>query len=190
MITTFLLEIEEETNRKYMESLFLSYQRLMFAIAKEYLPNTEDCQDVVQDALVRLIRHLDTLKRIPETSRPAYIAYTVKNSAINHINHQKVVEKHRARISDDPTVLDRYPQWNPELHSMLLEDLDRLRRIWPRLSERDRLLLEGRYIWGYHDEELARMLCTHPNNIRAYLSRAKKRALKLMEKEADRNAGS
>ena len=40
MITTFLLEIEEETNRKYMESLFLSYQRLMFAIAKEYLPNT------------------------------------------------------------------------------------------------------------------------------------------------------
>lgn len=100
-----------------------------------------------------------------------------------------VVNKYNSSISNDPSVYEKHLEFNPELKSILFEDLDMLHRIWPMLSNKDKLLLEGRYIWGYNDSELAEQLKTNPQNIRTYLSRAKKRALKLMEKELSRDDG-
>lgn len=52
-----------------------------------------------------------------------------------------------------------------------------------QLSAEDRALLEGKYILGDSDEMLARTLHCKPSSIRMKLTRARRRALKLLEQE-------
>ena len=67
------------------------------------------------------------------------------------------------------------------------EQKDRLMQIWGSLPEEDQLLLEGKYILGYKDAELADMLGCKKNSIRMKLTRARRRAFQLMtEEEGDR----
>ena len=63
------------------------------------------------------------------------------------------------------------------------EQLDALRRVWPRLSEADQLLLSGRYILGLDDRELARLAGCKPGSVRMKLTRARRNALREMKKE-------
>ena len=67
------------------------------------------------------------------------------------------------------------------------EQKDRLMQIWGSLPEEDQLLLEGKYILGYKDTELADMLGCKKDSIRMKLTRARRRAFQLMtEEEGDK----
>ena len=67
------------------------------------------------------------------------------------------------------------------------EQKDRLMQIWGSLPEEDQLLLEGKYILGYKDTELADMLGCTKDSIRMKLTRARRRAFQLMtEEEGDK----
>ena len=71
-----------------------------------------------------------------------------------------------------------------EGHTDLIGDQETLKFLWPRLSEEDRILLEGKYVWGQSDKELAEILHCKPSSIRMKLTRARRRALNnLSEKE-------
>ena len=65
---------------------------------------------------------------------------------------------------------------------ILQEELAPLRAIWPQLSREDQLLLEGKYLLGYSSAQLAQQLGYEPANVRMKLTRARRRALKLMKK--------
>lgn len=73
----------------------------------------------------------------------------------------------------------------PSLEEAALRRLDyqALARVWPRLPEEDRLALEAKYILQLDDREIARRLGVKPASVRMRLTRARRRALKEMEKE-------
>lgn len=54
---------------------------------------------------------------------------------------------------------------------------------WPRLDENTRWLLEARYILDYSDGELARELGVKPDSVRMALTRARRKARRLMESQ-------
>lgn len=58
-----------------------------------------------------------------------------------------------------------------------------LSKIWPRLPEDDRVLLEGKYILGYSDQELAEEIGCQANSIRVKLTRARRRALAIIQEQ-------
>ena len=60
------------------------------------------------------------------------------------------------------------------------ERVDRLRIIWPKLGEEDRLLLEGKYLLEYSSAELGERLGCQSASVRMKLTRARRRALKWM----------
>ena len=63
---------------------------------------------------------------------------------------------------------------------ILSEENAQLREIWPMLSEDQRFILEGKYILGYSDKELAEQLQCNPSSIRMKLTRARRNALALL----------
>jgi len=65
---------------------------------------------------------------------------------------------------------------------MLSERLDQLAKIWPQLSWEDQFLLEGKYILGYNNQELAEKLLCKPSSIRMKLTRTRRSALSLLLK--------
>ncbi|OUN10095.1 hypothetical protein B5G42_11275 [Flavonifractor sp. An91] len=70
-------------------------------------------------------------------------------------------------------------------HLLQTERLERLAEVWDLLPEDDQLLLEGKYILGQEDTELADMLGCKASSIRMKLTRARRRAFQLMNEEAD-----
>ena len=57
---------------------------------------------------------------------------------------------------------------------------DLLKKIWPLLSEEERFLLEGKYVLGYKDNELAIKAGCKASSIRMKLTRARRHALTII----------
>ena len=64
---------------------------------------------------------------------------------------------------------------------MLVEDKERLYRIWDQLTQEEQLLLSGKYILEYSDAELAGQLGCGPASVRMKLTRVRRKARKLMD---------
>lgn len=126
MLPICILAIRDDDDRAYMTRLFVKYQRLMYRTIYDILGDKWATEDVLQTTLLRLIDHLDTLRRL---------------------------------------------------------EPDALAQVWPRLDENTRWLLEARYILDYSDGELARELGVKPDSVRMALTRARRKARRLMENQ-------
>lgn len=63
------------------------------------------------------------------------------------------------------------------------EDVEALHRAWKRLDPRSQYLLEARYILNKSFEEIAADINIQPDSVRAAISRARKKARKLILEE-------
>lgn len=61
-----------------------------------------------------------------------------------------------------------------------LNSADQLWSIWSQLPPEDRILLEGKHILGYTNEEIAMVLDCKASSVRMKLTRARRRAAKLL----------
>ena len=60
------------------------------------------------------------------------------------------------------------------------DEIDELVRRWPKLDDRSKMLLEGKYILGKSDEVLAEELSIKPASVRMALTRARQCAYRLL----------
>lgn len=156
MLPICILAIRDDDDRAYMTRLFVKYQRLMYRTIYDILGDKWATEDVLQTTLLRLIDHLDTLRRLEPEGLAGYIAAACRHTAYNAVRDSS-----------------RHP-WLP---------LDALAQVWPRLDENTRWLLEARYILDYSDGELARELGVKPDSVRMALTRARRKARRLMESQ-------
>lgn len=171
-------------DQQYMEGLYHQFKRLMFATAGKYAADPADREDLVQSALVRLVKKLPTLRAMERCAQASYIVFTVRSVAIDALRkggrqlQGTSLGEEALQVPDEAPTMDEY--------LLARERVDRLRTIWPRLGEEDRLLLEGKYLRGCSDRELAQLLGCRADSIRMKLTRARRRALKWMtEGEAE-----
>lgn len=184
MIPYCILAIEDDSDRTFMTDLFLQYQRLMY---HEILKITRDeisTEDVLQNTLVRLIDKIQKLRSFERNQLVNYIISASKNSAYYYLRQQK----HQTAFSFDDCI--DYPDVEHDRHAteeflIRAEELNCLFQIWPQLDERSRYLLEGRYILELSMEEMAQALDIQVASIRMALTRARKAALRLLEKEVN-----
>lgn len=165
-------------DQQYMEGLYHQFKRLMFATAGKYAADPDDREDLVQSALVRLVKKLPTLRTMERCAQASYIVFTVRSVAIDALRKTgrqpqgTSLEEEALQVPDEAPTMDEY--------LLARERVDRLRAIWPRLGEEDRLLLEGKYLRGCSDRELAQLLGCRADSIRMKLTRARRRALRWM----------
>lgn len=176
---TFTIEAVEESDRIFFENLYKKYNRLMFSTANRYCSKLCDCEDIVQDSVVNLCGKVKLLRDLPSYALPSYICYTVKNMAINHHRHQMVIKKHQSSL-DGKTE----SQIITPLDYVLLSDLKvGLSKVWACLPERDQELLFRKYVFGESTTELADVFHCREDNIRMRLTRARRKAAKLIKEE-------
>ena len=65
---------------------------------------------------------------------------------------------------------------DPELLAIHKEEVQAFSQIWTKLDDKNRLLLEGRFILGKSYEELAVDLGMNPSSVRMAVTRAKRLA--------------
>lgn len=173
-------------NQKVVEELYLKYKRLMFATAGKFTANIEDQEDIVQNALERLVKMFSGNAASKCCISAGYIVSMVRSAAIDFLRKQSQETQHYFNAEDDQ--LAEMAKTTETLEDLLLpsDSADRLWAIWPKLSREDQIILEGRYILNRTDQELANILKCKPSSIRMKLTRARRRAVKLLsERESN-----
>lgn len=173
---------DQPSDRELMDQMYMEFERLMFFTARQYASKTEIAEDIVQESLVRLYGKVQTMKQMKQVVLAAYIRATVRNTAINALRKMNREKDYAADAETD--AFTRADQARA-LDTMM--DLSGYRvllsKIWPQLPEEDRLLLEGKYILGYSDQELAAEIGCQANSVRVKLTRARRRALTIIQKQ-------
>lgn len=169
-----------QDERRFFEDLYQQYSRLMWHTAKSYTASQNDAEDVLQDALEKLLRRIPTLMGMPRCALGTYVVYTVRSVAINFQRHQAVVSRH-TKVMDDEAERQESDWGHPQETLERKEALDGLAAVWPLLAPADQEVLYRRYILGQSDAEMAEALGCKAASVRVKLSRARRRALERMK---------
>ncbi len=178
-MVTYTYDSERNLSDKdFMVRLYMDFEKLFFYTAYKYTSDREMAQDIVQESLVNLHEKIETIRPMSHAVLAAYVRTTVRNTAINMLKTHGYEKDHRAEENIRAT---------SEMQGVSLDDLlslagyrDLLKKIWPLLSEEERFLLEGKYVLGYKDNELAIKAGCKASSIRMKLTRARRHALTII----------
>lgn len=168
------------SDKEFIIQLYQNYNRLMFSVAKRYVSDYVVCEDVVQESLEKLIKKVEVLRPMECCVLAGYIVSTVRNTAINYLKLEGNIQKHQSSLEDWQENERISGKYSLDDLLVLIEQKSKLQMIWLLLSQEDRLLLEGKYILGYSDSELALQIGCKPDSIRMKMTRARRRAFDLM----------
>ena len=162
------------------EAFFLHFYEenkgFLFFMAQKYTGNTGECEDIVQETLVRLLKNIHTLRELDSNRTFNYIALTVRSAFLDiqrkkHPEQEICVDDLEVFLSEEKAFEQSDDPVSVHMEVMLLKD---------SLSSRDWQVLEGRYILGYSYEELSMLMGLTQENTRMIVSREKGKARKLL----------
>lgn len=149
----------QRTGRSLQEIYTAQVDRV-YRLARLYMKNHHDSEDVVQDVFVRLIREAQKGKRFesPEHEK-AWLIVTTANVCKNRLR-----EKRRTELPLED--FERLPAMDREQFYVFEAIL--------RLPENYKSVVYLFYYEGYKTDEIAGMLHERPATVRTWLSRARK----------------
>lgn len=173
MFPMIILAIEDESSRDFMLRLYVNSVTRMYLEAVKYVSDKETAEDVVSDAVVKLVEKVDLLQQLDAGKRLPYAITTVRHMAYRHLRRENRLEL---------TSFDALEALLPSADAETTDDKilkeqrkARLRELLAAIPTEDRLLLEEKYILLWSDDEIAKTLDIRPNSVRMRLTRAKRR---------------
>lgn len=184
MIPYCILVIEDDDDREFMASLYLRYNRLMYDTIIRIAKSPHDTEDILQNALIRLIDKIELLRSRNRDQLVNYIITTCKTTALDFVNRS--LPKNEVSLEEyqelfDPNPDSGYNDHMVELHLIKGEELEALRRVLPRLDARTRCLLEGYYFLDKPMTKLGEELGITADSVRMALARARRKAFELLQ---------
>ena len=138
----------------------------------------------MQDVLIKLIERVKELRAKEERQLVNYMIAVAQNKAKNYIRDTKAHREVPLEENINAPFRAEYPE-DIDMRLIAEYDMTSLARAWPRLSERSRYLLEGRYILEKSVGQLAEELNLKPGSVRMALTRARKEAYQVLQNEID-----
>jgi RNA polymerase sigma factor (sigma-70 family) len=144
----------------------------LFRFAKCMLGHTEEAEDIVQEAFIKLWNRRDKLDEYRSVEALAMI--TTKNLCLDKIKARRYpvenLENHRQ-------FLENMPAETTADHSDLIHGIHQAIKLLPGQQQ---MIVHLRDIEGYEFEEIAEIVDMNENAIRVALSRARKRIRELL----------
>ena len=181
MIPYSILAIEDENDCEFMTFLYLQYEKLMYSTIHKVTQDNWLVDDIFQSTLEKLIDKVWLLKKLNRDRLVNYLIVACRNTAYNICKDQT---RHLTEDIDncigEKSV--NYTETTIDDFIILQNQLDALRTIWEQLDDRSRYMLEAKYILEMSDMEIAKSLKIKPQSVRMALTRARKRALALINR--------
>lgn len=178
MIPFILMTIGNESDRLFMEDLYLEYHQLMYGMALRVTRNGDLAQDAVSDSLVALMKKIPLLRTLECNKLRSYLVITVRHTAITLLNRGK-----RERAADDATFADLSDGFRVDDHVLAAAGVEGIKQAIRQLPQREKDIMLMRYFREMTDEEIAGELGIRPVSVRVQLSRARRHLAALLGKE-------
>ena len=176
MIPIIILAIEDDDEREFMTWLYMEYRWLMFSKVKEIVHNDSTAEDLVHDAVIKLIDKAHILMSFDKRRLVPYIIETAKNTAKDFLrkNHIEILP-----LLDELEI----ETGEPAIEEQILRSVDivELQNAWPALKDETKELLSRKYFLQQTDEEIADAFHVKPGSVRMMLTRARREALDLLK---------
>lgn len=178
-MSVMVLSAEQMEEQPLLAQLIQRHGALLLHLARRQAGPA--AEDLAQQTLLWLAERQADWAGLEEAQLAAYLAAALRGQWAAMGRSRRKELSWRAQPPADRDLACP----GPSLEEAALRRLDyqALAKIWPRLPEEDRLALEAKYILQLDDREIARQLGVKPASVRMRLTRARRRALKEMEKE-------
>jgi len=177
MLLMYTAIIEEMPARTRFERIYDSYCKQMVFVAMGVLHNTQDAEDAVQNALMRIARNI---QNVPEDDRieRAYVLTAAKNAALNLLPGKQLRDSMQD-ISDLPI-----PSTEDLFQKVLdSQNYDLLLRAMGQLDSPYKEVLMLIYVQEQSIQEAAKILCRKEETVKKQLQRGRRQLIELCRKE-------
>ena len=172
--------------RELVAQVYNQYKNYMFSLAVKYIGDPRDCDDVIQDAVLRLLQNMTILKQLEGARLVSYINLTVRSAALDYLDKINCQKKYFEEIPYESVVeIRKLNQSADTVEEDMLKN-ERNQAIYnamQRLPERARLLLIGKYYLCLEDKDLLALKGWQKQSLRTVLNRARCMLRKELEKE-------
>lgn len=177
-----ILKPIEHSDKTYFQEFYEEYKNYMYYIARQQTSVAVDCDDLVQEAVVRLMNNIPTLRKLNRYEKAKYIALTVKSA---FLDGQKHIQKDNLLFLDDADLETIFIEQLADFGSeQKLETNWAIAKLQNELPARDWLVLEAKYILGLSQDEIGKLIGVAPDSVRMVLHRARKKAQSILSKDA------
>ncbi len=174
-----LLDTDEDKER--FDRLYRQYSRLMQYAASSILQDEFLAEDAVQMAFLKILAHMDNIEEIPHPRTKAYVMMVVENVA----KRLYVERKRRESLSFEGLQHDWPDEADVERTALSEATMKEIALEMDKLPVLDKEILLLRYIHGFTNQEIARLLKVKEAAVRKRLERARKRLAARLETADD-----
>lgn len=180
MLSLLLAASPDPDAQAFILQVYQSHERLMYAIIKKHLSDPYAQEDIMQEAVLKLIPKADLLRTLDQPALSAYVAVATRNTMYSYLRKRAAEESLLLPWTPD---LESLPQQEPTADERLIlqEETRYFLQVWKELPSEDRFLLEGKYILQQSDQDLAPALDCKPSSVRMKLTRVRRKVLKLIQ---------
>ena len=116
MLALYMSFIDDESQRRLFEEIYLNYRKQMLLVARSVLGSDTDAEDVVHDVFLKIAKkHMSRISKIENRiDLRNYLLIAAKNTALDHLrkrrhekaffNETSVNEKNIVEMTDDELV--------------------------------------------------------------------------------------
>lgn len=173
LLPLVIARIDDIDDRTFMENVFLSYRRLMYRVALDYVTSITEADDVINTACERLYKKISTIRCLPSNALKPYVVSATRNSALNYISAEKKHTSHRDFTSEE--TLEKTSAFTEDvedfvLHRIVIADI---REAIGRLPKQEKDVMLMKFYNNMPNKEIAELLGITDNNVRGILMRAR-----------------
>lgn len=151
------------------KELFLPYHAKLYRVAFRLMGNTQDAEDMVQEAYLKLWKKRNELPNNIE-SMEAYCSTLVKNICYDALRISQLDEDGRS-----PEEISIPESHNIAAEIEIKEEANQVMKLISQLPEQQQLIIQMRDVDDRSYEEIEEATGLSPINIRVLLSRARKK---------------
>lgn len=160
-----------------IEALFLQYNRFLYSIAYKILNEHQLAQDAVQMTFVKVIDNIKAIDEQNSSKTKAFMVIICRNIAINLYNKRKFNPS--LMLDEIDNSIPDY-SYNPDYQIISLESLAELKTKIKMLYQPYADIIALKYIFGYSEKEITKILDITEQNVRVRLHRAKTSLMKII----------
>ena len=186
LISMIILNINDAETRHFMDALYERCRKLVIYIAKKWIDDPEEQHDIVQETWVKLVSKKELLASLSETKQVSYVAYCARNTALKRLKEIKTEQRSMVDLEDISSEDVFFASIQSTEETVLQKEWEEsFQKVWRTLPQRDRLLLEGKYLFKESDDELAEWIGCKPGSVRMALTRARRTAMNKLRRRKD-----
>ena len=173
--------ISDTEDHELISEFFENYIKLLYNEAWKYLSLQEDVEDIVYEALARIIDNMNTFRTLKPLQRVQYGKVVVRNLSFAFLRRSTYFTMLPFEEVDIYIPIAESHQPDNVVEKKM--QVEYIRKIWAEIPVEDRLLLEQKYILEWSDKELADRLGIQIQSVRMRLTRAKRKVMRQLEEK-------